>query len=367
MLTGVKVHRVSVQSVNSTACCGFLSRYRDLGLVPQTTTATILGTVTDASGASVANASVQVKNTGTGVVQVTKADAEGRFTIADLLVGTYEVQASATGLFQTLIKTGVTLTVGGQTVVDFSLPVGQVQQTVTVESEATQVETTSSEVSSLVTPLQMSELPLNGRYFEQLIQLGVGVQNISTNNHDSFNGESNLYSVAGSRPEGAMELLDDTALSSFWGLGSGAVSLGTDMGVEAIGEFQTLTDTYSAQFGGNGAVLNASTKSGTNNLHGSLLEFLRNSGLDARNFNDGPSVPEFRQNQFGGSLGGPIKKDKLFFFVDYEGLRRIQGTTQTAFVPDNAARQGMHIAPNAAKTAYVPFAGAVIGGTCSAR
>jgi hypothetical protein len=161
-------------------------------------------------------------------------------------------------------------------------------------------------------------------------------------------------------------MLDDTSLNTFWNHGSGAVSLGTAMGVESISEFKTLVNTYSAQFGGNGAVINASTKSGSNDFHGSLLEFLRNDALDARNFNDGPKKPELRKNQFGGNLGGPIVKNKLFFFANYEGLRQVLGSTQAAFVPDAAARQGY--IPNAAGTAYVPFSGARVGtGTCTAN
>jgi hypothetical protein len=160
-------------------------------------------------------------------------------------------------------------------------------------------------------------------------------------------------------------MLDDTPLNTFWNHGSGAVSLGTAMGVEAISEFKTLVNTYSAQFGGNGAVINASTKSGSNDIHGSVLEFLRNDAFDARNFNDGPKKPELRKNQFGASIGGPIVKNKVFFFGNYEGLRQVIGSTQTAFVPDAAARQGY--LPNAAGTAYVPYTGAKVGtGNCTA-
>src|SRR5262249_35995843 len=135
-------------------------------------------------------------------------------------------------------------------------------------------------------------------------------------------------------------LLDNTNIQGFWNHGSGSGVMGTTLGVEAIAEFSVLTNTYSAQFGGNGAVVNAVSKSGTNELHGSAYEFLRNSALDARNFFD-TTKPAFKQNQFGGSLGGPIKKDKLFFFLNDEELRRSLGQTVVALVPDAQAHQGI--------------------------
>ncbi len=330
----------------------------------QTTTGAILGTLSDVSGAVVPGASVQITNEGTGRAQTTPTDAQGRYIVPDLPVGTYDVQASKDG-FQTTIKKKITLNVGAQTVVDFALPVGQTSTAVTVEANTVQVETTTSDVGTLISATQMGQLPLNGRNFEQLITLGIGVQNVSTNNHSSFYGNGNTYSIAGSRPEGAVELLDDSSLNTFWNHGSGAVSLGTAMGVEAIGEFKTLVNTYNAQFGGNGAVINAATKSGTNAFHGTIYEFFRNDAMDARNFNDGSTKPELRKNQFGGSLGGPIKKDKLFFFANYEGLRQVLGSTQTAFVPDAAARQGY--VPNSTGTAYVPYSASRVGiGNCTA-
>ena len=303
------------------------------------TTATILGTVTDQSGAAIAGTDVQVKNTGTGSTRSLVTDTQGRYRVSDLALGNYEVQASKTG-FSTAVRRGITLTVGSQSVVDFSLAVGQSQQTVTVEAEVSQVETTSATVASLVDQTQMRQLPLNGRNFEQLVLLAPGVVSMTTNNHQPFSGEANTYSIAGARPEGQALLLDDTDIQTFWNQGSGAGILGTSLGVEAIGEFQTLTNTYSAQFGGAGAVVNAASKSGTNGFHGSAFEFLRNSDLDARNFFDGASPPPFRRNQFGGSLGGPVKKDKAFFFVNYEGLRQSLTQTEIANVPDNNARNG---------------------------
>ncbi len=309
-------------------------------------TAAISGTVTDSSGASVSGARVDVKDTGTAVSRSTTTDTQGRYGIPELPIGDYSVQAAAPG-FQNVVRTGITLTVGTQTVVDFSLPVGPAQQTVTVEGQASQVETTSASIANLVEPTQMRELPLNGRNFESLLNLLPGVTPLPATSgvFGAFYGTQQNYSVSGSRPEGQLFLLDDTNTANFFNHGTGSGALGTSLGIEGIAEFQTLTNTYSAQFGGNGAVVNAVTKSGTNAYHGSAYEFLRNSALDARNFfdtsNPGGGPPEFRRNQFGGSLGGPIKKDKAFFFVNYEGLRQSQGVSNIATVPDANAHNGI--------------------------
>jgi len=304
-------------------------------------TAAVVGTVTDMSGAAIAEAAIQVKNSGTGVVRATTADVQGRFRVPELIIGEYEVSAAKTG-FSTVVRKGVTLTVGAEPVLDFQLPVGQQQQTVTVEAEVSQVETQSTAVASLVESKQISELPLNGRNFTQLLVLAPGVTQIplgAPGAGSTFYGNGQKYSIAGSRPSGQAYLLDDQDMTNFWNNGPGAGGLGTALGVEAIAEFQTLTNTYTAQFGGNGAVINASTKAGTNSFHGSAFEFLRNDKLEARNFFDGASPPAFRQNQFGGSVGGPIKKNKLFFFANYEGLRNYRGVSTVVTVPDECAHQ----------------------------
>jgi hypothetical protein len=310
------------------------------------TNATISGTVTDASGAAVTNARVDAKNSGTGVIHSSTTDAQGRYSVPQLPIGDYEVHASAPG-FQNVVHSGITLTVGAQTVVDFALPVGQAQQTVTVEGEVSQVETNSTAVGNLVEPTQVRELPLNGRNYESLLNLVPGVVPMpaASGVFGAYYGTQPNYSVSGSRPEGQLFLLDNTDTADFFDHGTGSGALGTSLGIEGIAEFQTLTNTYGAQYGGNGAVVNAVTKSGTNEFHGSAYEFLRNSDLDARNFfdttNPGGGPPEFRRNQFGGSLGGPIKKDKMFFFVNYEGLRQSQGVSQIATVPDANAHNGI--------------------------
>ena len=308
-----------------------------------TSNATVQGTVTDSGGAVVPNASVQIKNTDTGNTQQVATDGQGRYTIGDLLVGNYEAQASAQG-FQTTLRRGITLIVGQQAVVDFTLSVGQTQQTVTVEGGVSQVDTVSAAVAANVEQKQINDLPLNGRNFTDLVALIPGVSagsQIGNGGSNLLYGTQNNFAVSGARSEGQAYLLDSTDIQGFWNHGSGSGVMGTTLGIEAISEFSVLTNTYGAQFGGNGAVVNAVSKAGTNSFHGSAYEFFRNSALDARNFFDGSKVPAFRQNQFGGTFGGPIKKDKLFFFVNDEELRKSLGQTVVALVPDANAHAGI--------------------------
>jgi hypothetical protein len=219
-----------------------------------------------------------------------------------------------------------------------------------VEGAISAVETETSSVSSLVNQSQMRELPLNGRNFEQLILLAPGAISYPAGGSSALVGRAPTFSVSGARPEGHAILLDGENLQDWWQRGSGANVSGTSLGVEAIAEFQTLTNTYGAEYGGNGAVVNAVTKSGTNGFHGSAFDFLRNSALDARNFFDLKSPPAFRKNQYGGSVGGPVVRNKLFFFVNYEGIRQLLGGTSLITVPDANARQGF--LPCTVATAY---------------
>jgi hypothetical protein len=310
-------------------------------LYGQAATAGITGTVTDSSGASVPSASISAKNTGTGIARTTTSDAQGRYSIPDLAIGGYEVQATKTG-FQTVVTRGIDLTVGSLRVADFQLPVGQAEQTVNVLASTAQVETETSSLAALVNQNQIRELPLNGRNFEQLILLAPGAVSYPAGGSSALVGRAATFSISGARPEGHAILLDGENLQDWWQRGSGANVSGTSLGVDAIAEFQTLTNTYSAQFGGNGSVVNAVSRSGTNDFHGSAFDFLRNSAMDARNFFDRtPSPPAFRKNQYGGSVGGPVKKNKLFFFTNYEGIRQLLGGSSLITVPDNNARNGL--------------------------
>jgi hypothetical protein len=309
----------------------------------QAETATVSGTATDPSGGAVAGAKIEATNVGTNVVQNTVTDPAGRYTLPALPVGTYNVQAASAG-FKTVVHPNVVLAVGGSVVVDFALPVGQITQTVSVESDVSRVETTTSEISTLISPEQMRDLPLNGRNFEQLLTLAPGVSTVAAALNavtGRLYGMQDNYSVSGSRPTGQMFLLDDTDIRDFWEHGTGSGYSGTSLGVEAIGEFQVLTNTYTAEFAGNGAVVNATSRAGTNDLHGGAYEFFRNNALDARDIVDPVSgPPPFRRNQFGVDAGGPIKKDKLFFFGNWEGLRQSLSTTTDLFIPEPYVVQG---------------------------
>ena len=298
-------------------------------------TGDILGTITDMTGAALPGAEVQVRSTGTAQTFDILADEQGRYSVPALPIGDYEISAALPG-FSRSVRTGLTLTVGAQLVVNLQLAVGQVTETVTVEGQASPVETQSTALGVLVESKQIRELPLNGRNYIQLIALNPGVTQITKGSSGAgtpFYGQGQKYSISGARPSGQNYLLDGTDMTSFWNNGPGSGVLGTSLGVEAIAEFQALTNTASAQFGGNSAVINASSRSGTNEFHGSLYEFFRHDSLEARDFFDAERPP-YRQNQFGASLGGPIKSNKLFFFGNYEGLRSKKISTQSLIVPN---------------------------------
>jgi hypothetical protein len=295
-------------------------------------TASISGRVTDSTGAAIPTAPVTIKNTGTSATQTVNTDAQGRYLVPDLPIGTYDVSATKTG-FQTAVQRGVVLTVGSAPVVDFQLAIGQATQTVNVEATVAQVNTSSATVSSLVNQTEMTQLPLNGRDYEQLILLAPGVLSYPAGGSEALTSVANAYSISGTRPEGYANLLDGEDVLNWWQRNAGGDVNGTSLGIEAIAEFQTLTGTYSAQYAGNGGAINAVTKSGTNGFHGSAYEFLRNSDLDTRGFFDAGSAPPFRRNQYGASLGGPIKRDKVFFFANYEGIQQVLDTTYVNYVP----------------------------------
>ena len=316
-------------------------------LEAQVDRATIFGTAMDTSGAVLVDANIQAKNLGTGMTYSAVTDSQGRYSIAELTVGAYELSATKAG-FQKVVRTGITLTVGARPVVDFSLPVGQAEQVVEVQGQVSQVDTQTSTVASLVAPQQMQNLPLNGRNFSQLLTLAPGVQTVPAvkaggGGSSTFYGTSDNFSVSGSRPVGQAFLLDNTDIRDFWQHGAGSSVAGTSLGMDAMQEFTVLTNTYSAEFGGAGAAVNAITKSGTNTLHGSAYEFHRNSVFDTKSLFDSHTgeIPSFKRNQFGGTLGGAIKKDKAFFFVNYEGLRQAKGITSQAFVPSARVHQGL--------------------------
>ena len=304
--------------------------------------ATLSGTVTDTSGATVPNAQVTIKNLATGVERVVTVDSAGFYTAPNLLPGNYEVRISAAG-FKTAVNSNVTLTVGAQQALNVSLQVGQINQQVVVTSEAPTVELASSSLDATVEAPTIVALPLNGRSWTDLANLQPGVSGIETQVPfgDSARGNRGFgaqLSISGSRPTQNNYRLDGISINDYANGGPGSV-LGGNLGVDAVEEFSVLTSSYSAEYGKtSGGIVNAISRPGTNSFHGNGYEFIRNSALDARNFFDPPKIPAFHRNQFGGSIGGPIRKDKTFFFADYEGIRQSKGVGRTDVVPSLAAR-----------------------------
>ena len=308
--------------------------------------ATLSGTVTDQSGAVVPKAGISIKNIATGVTRDSTSDPAGFYSVPNLLPGAYEITATASG-FATEVRTGITLTVGTQQVLNLTMRVGQVSEKVQVTGEAPTVQLATSSLSAVVNSTTVRELPLNGRSWTDLATLQPGVASIQT--QPTFatgpdrgdRGFGAQITVAGARPQENNYRLDGVSISDYANGAPGSV-LGGDLGVDAIQEFSVLTSNYSAEYGRtSGGVVNAITRSGTNQFHGGAYEFLRNSALDARNFFDGATIPPFRRNQFGAEVGGPIRKDKLFVFGDYEGVRQSKGITNPLTVPSNAARNGL--------------------------
>jgi Carboxypeptidase regulatory-like domain/TonB dependent receptor len=318
----------------------------------QGTTATISGTVTDSSGAVVPGTRIVILNEETGISREVGADETGRYAAPSLGLGNYRVTASRDG-FQTQVRSGITLTVGRQAVVNFELPVGSISETVEVTGEASLVETTKGGLGSLVESSTINDLPLNGRDLAQLITLQTGV--VEYNGGDSDMGSGKLLVVSGARPTTNVFMIDGVAIESYTQKTPTGAS-GQFLGAEAVREFRVESNAYSAEFGrGTGGIFNVATKSGTNMLHGSLFEYLRNDNFDANRWEankSGLDKPEFKRNQFGFSLGGPVKKDRTFFFGTYEGLRERLGVTHNSLTFSDALRQG--IFPNGTRVTIAP-------------
>lgn len=304
--------------------------------------ATLSGTLTDPSGSGVPNATVSIKNTATGIARTVTTDDTGFYSVPNLTPGVYEVTFSAAG-FSTQVETGITLTVGSQQTLNSSLKVGQVSQRVEVTGEVSQVELTSSAITDEVNSTTVRELPLNGRDWTSLAVLQPGVIGIRTQLgttgtvNRGNRGFGNQLTVAGHRPTENNYRVNGINVNDYTNGSPGSVQ-GAQLGVDAIQEFSVLTANYTAEYGRtSGGVVNAVLKSGTNDFHGDVYWFLRDEGLDARNFFDKKIAP-FHRNQFGASAGGPIRKGKTFVFGDYEAIRQTKGLTGNATVPSDAAR-----------------------------
>jgi hypothetical protein len=266
------------------------------------------------------------------------------------------VRAERTG-FKAAVRTGIHLDIGQEAVVNLQLEVGELVQEVRIVAEVPIVDTTTSQVSGVVGEREVKDLPLNGRSFDTLIALNSGAINYSSlKSANTTTSSGNTFSVGGRRTGENLVLLNGIEYTgtSQLAVTPGGVS-GDLLGIDAIREFNVLTGTYAAQYGKRaGAQVRVVTQSGSNQLHGSLFEFLRNSALDARNVFDQGSIPPFKRNQFGGAAGGPLQKDRLFFFGNYEGFRQRLGLSNVGVVPNDQARKGF--LPNAAG-AYTQVSG----------
>jgi hypothetical protein len=298
-------------------------------------TGVLSGRVVDASDAAVPGATVTVKTVETGALRTATTDESGTYRIVSLPVGPQEVRAEKTG-FKAAVRLGINLAVGQEAVANLKLEVGTVSDTVTVTADTPLVNTTTASISGLVNERQIKDLPLNGRSFDNLMTLNPGIINYVLKSPSTSTSNGNTFSVSGRRPSDNVVLLNGIEYTgtSQLAVTPGGVS-GDLIGIDAVREFNILTDSYSAEYGKRaGGQVSVVTQSGTNALHGSLFEFIRNSDLDSRGAFDGNSVPPFRRNQFGASLGGPIKKDKLFLFGNYEGFRQSLATSSVSVVPD---------------------------------
>jgi len=302
----------------------------------------ISGRVEDGSGAGVGEATVTVKSLETGASRTVETTPEGYFRVLALPLGQQELRVEKAS-FKPAIRKGVQLAVGQEAVVNVSLDLGELTQEVAVIEDAPLVNTTTAAVSGLVGEREVKDLPLNGRSFDALLTLNPGAINYGLKSAQTSTSNGNTFSVDGRRPADNLFLLNGVEYTGSSQLADtpGGVS-GQLLGIDAVREFNVLTDTYGAAYGKrSGAQVSIVTQSGGNTLHGTLFEFLRNSKLDARNFFDQNAVPPFRRNQFGGALGGPLKKDKLFVFGNYEGFRQALAISSVSIVPDALARQGL--------------------------
>jgi hypothetical protein len=307
---------------------------------------TIVGVVTDPSGAAVGGANVSIKNVDTGVERNISTNTDGLYVAPNLLPGKYEVRVDATGFSSTVVS-DVVLTVGERREINVALKIGQASDKVKVTGEQiSDVQLASSSLGNVVDSHTVVELPLNGRDWTSLTELEPGVAQVRTqkalgvSNDRPNRGLGVDVTIGGNRPQGNDYRLDGVNINDYSSGAPGSIT-GAVLGVDAVQEFSVVTSNAPADYGRtSGGAVNAASRSGTNSFHGSAYEFLRNSALDARNFFDGPTIPPFKRNQFGGSASGPVIKDHTFFFVDYEGLRQNLSSTNSITVPSANARAG---------------------------
>ncbi len=325
-----------------------LRRFVTLGLLlltapwarAQATSSSIEGTLRDTSGAALPGVAVVARHLETGLIREVVSGANGRFVMPVLPLGRFEVRASLDG-FKPAVKPDVPVVLGVPAVVNLVLEPGMRSEEVTVIAEGSKVQTGTGELSFLVGEQEIKDLPLNGRNYTDLAFLQPGVVAFSHRDGGSVVAHGVGASINGLDPRSNVYLLDGTLLNDFTNGPAGSAA-GTTLGTETVREFRVETNSYSAEYGRNfGGQILVATKSGGNDWRGSVFEYHRNEALDSPNFFDQGIKPDFMRNQFGATLGGPIKEDKTFFFLGYEGLREKLGRNVSTVVPDLAARQGL--------------------------
>src|SRR5712664_84823 len=303
----------------------------------------ITGTVRGESGAAMPGVHMTSTDTTSSAARTVITDSDGFYNVPDLPPGIYDMTVSAPG-FVTQVMTSIAVAAGAERSLNFVMRAGDPQQVVRTVAPPSQVSSASSTVGGTVGASTVRDTPINGRDWAQLatLQAGVtGVQNGSaTGGGNTDRGFGAAVSISGSRPDQNSYRLDGASINDYAHGAPGSV-LGDNLGIDAVEQVSVLGSNYPAEYGRtSGGVINAVTRSGKNTFHGTVYEFLRNSRLDARNFFDGPVIPSFKRNQFGGSGGAPIRKDRTFIFGDYEGLRQSLGVTTVNTVPSSAARGG---------------------------
>src|SRR3981189_1871992 len=298
----------------------------------------ITGTVRGDTGSVIPGVQISIKDVSTGQLRTTLTDSSGSYNLPALPVGNYELMVSASG-FVTQVLSGITVAVGSERALDIRMRPGNSQAVVRAKASRVPANQSSGKVDSSV----VENTPLNGRDWTQLATLQAGVTGVqpgsSSGGGNTERGFGAPISISGARPDQNSYRLDGISINDYSNGAPGSV-LGDNLGIDAVEQVSVLGSNYPAEYGRtSGGVINAITRSGTKAFHGDVYEFFRNSALDARNFFDG-RIPPFKRNQFGGSAGGPIQKDRTFIFGDYEGLRQSLGVTTVDTVPSPAARAG---------------------------
>jgi hypothetical protein len=310
----------------------------------QTQLATVSGTITDPSGAVVLGVSITIVNQGTGLKRSTPTDTAGEYRFAGLPTGKYSLRIEKTG-FQSQIRQGIELTSAAEVTINSQLAIGDFSQETTVNASAAAIDSTTSTINGLVPEQSLSELPLDNRDLFSAVTLEPGVApNPSSAPSLLSNGKAGQVAINGIRPSMTNVLIDGMdATDPVFGYSPAGAS-GFFLGLNELEEVQVLTQTFNAEYSGHGgAVIDMTTKSGSNQFHGSLWELHRDASLDAKNYFDlaANPIPPFVRNQFGAGIGGPLNRDRTFFFLNYEGFREVQASTAIATVPDALAHQGL--------------------------